>query len=127
VEYPDREPDVVVDSNISKTANVLYRLTGDTNYSHIDPEMAKTRGQERPFMQGLSSFGFACLLLCKAVIPSEPERMKRMYVQMRSFAFPGMPVQLKVWKLAPGKATFKYIDTNTGKAILDNCEYEWTE
>lgn len=123
--YPDREPDWVLDSYISKTANILYRLTGDTNFSHIDPEMAATRGQKRPFMQGLSSFGFACFLAVKAIIPNEPERMKRMYVQMRSVAFPDTPVQFRAWKVNDKKAVFKYIDTNTGKAILDYCEFEW--
>jgi acyl dehydratase len=127
VEYPDRDPDRVLDSYISKTANVLYRLTGDTNYSHVDPEVAATRGQNRPFMQGLSTFGFACFLMVKAVIPGEPERMKRMYAQIRSVAFPDTPVQIRAWRLGQGKASFKYMDMNTGKALLDNCEFEWRE
>ncbi|MBR0164954.1 MAG: hypothetical protein IJQ12_09810 [Lachnospiraceae bacterium] len=125
VEYPDRDPDWVIDNRLSPTANVLYRLTGDTNYSHVDPEFAAKRGQSKPFMQGLSSFGFACFLAVKAIIPGEPERMKRMYVQMRSVAYPDTPVQLRAWKIAEGKASFRYIDMNTGKAILDNCEFEW--
>ena len=125
VEYPGRDPDWVLDSYISKTANVLYRLTGDTNYSHVDPSYAASRGQAKPFMQGLSSFGFACFLAVKAIIPNEPERMKRMYAQMRSVAFPDSPVQFRAWKTGEGKASFRYIDLNTGKAILDNCEFEW--
>jgi len=123
--YPGREADTVMDSCISKTANALYRLTGDTNYSHIDPELSASRGQDRPFMQGLSSFGYACLLAVKALIPSQPERMKKMYVQMRSVAFPGTPVRLQIWKTAKGRAVFRYLDMNTGKAILDNCTFEW--
>jgi len=125
VEYPDREPDWVVDAHISEIANALYRLTGDVNYSHIDPEIAATRGQDRPFMQGLSSFGFACFLAVKTLIPQEPERMKRMYVQMRSVAFPDTPVQFRAWRLSDHLASFQYIDKNTGKAILDHCEFEW--
>ena len=127
VDYPDREPDYVIDNYLSETANALYRLTGDTNYSHIDPEICKSRNQEKPFMQGLSSFGFATFLAVKAIIPNEPERLKKVYVQMRSVAFPDTPVQLRAWKIAPGKAVFKYIDMNTGKAILNNCVFEWEE
>ena len=76
-------------------------------------------------MQGLSSFGFACRMAIKAVIPGEPERMKRIYVQMRAKAFPDTPVELRAWKVADKKIVFKYIDKNTGIAILDNCEFEW--
>jgi acyl dehydratase len=124
VEFPDREPDRIVDSYISKTQNVLYRLNGDTNLSHIDPELCKSVA-DRPFMQGLSSLGFVTRMIIKAFIPGEPERMKRIYVQMRSVAFPDTPVQVRAWQVGDGKAVFRYIDLNTGKVILDNCEFEW--
>lgn len=124
VRYPSREPDYKVDSYISKTQNVLYRLTGDTNIQHIDPEAAKEIA-DRVFMQGLSSLGFATRMMIKALIPDQPERMKRIYVQMRSIAYPDTPVQVQAWKTDDNKAVFRYIDMNTGKAILDNCEFEW--
>lgn len=124
MDYPEHTADYTVDSYISPTQNVLYRLTGDTNYVHVDPEQA-TRFADRPFMQGLSSFGFACRMAIEAVIPGQPERMKRLYVQMRSVAFPDTPVRLYGWKTSETTMIFKYIDLNTGKAILDNCEFEW--
>lgn len=125
VEFPDRSPDQVVNSYISKTQNVLYRLTGDTNLTHIDPEQAMKATGHGVFMQGLSSLGFATRMMIKAMIPGEPERMKRIYVQMRSMAFPDTPVQIQAWKIGDGQAVFRYLDQNTGKAILDNCEFEW--
>lgn len=125
VEYPEREPDYVVESYISPVQNALYRLTGDTNESHINPEAALKQEPKGVFMQGLSSFGFACRMAIKAVIPGEPERMKRIYVQMRAKAFPDTPVELRAWKVADKKIVFKYIDKNTRIAILDNCEFEW--
>jgi len=124
VEFPDRTADYEVQSYVSSTQNVLYRLTGDTNYVHIDPEQAHLFA-DRPFMQGLSSFGFACRMAVQAVIPGEPERMKRMYVQMRSIAYPGIPVKLLGWKTSEKKMVFRYIDCETGKSILDHCEFEW--
>ena len=125
VEYPDREPDYTVDSYITDTQNVLYRLTGDTNPAHVDPETAARLDDRGVFMQGLSSLGFACRMMIKAVIPCEPERMKRIYVQMRAKAYPGTPVQVRAWKTGEHTAVFKYIDLESGKAILDNCEFEW--
>lgn len=125
VNYPDREPDYIVDSYISPVQNALYRLTGDTNESHINPEAALKQDSRGVFMQGLSSLGFACRMMIKAVIPGEPERMKRIYVQMRAKAFPDTPVQLYAWKVGEKKAVFKYIDKNSSVVILDNCEFEW--
>lgn len=125
VTYPDRGPDVVLDSYISPVQNALYRLTGDINLSHIDPEVAVKQDERGVFMQGLSSLGFATRLIIKAMIPGEPERMKRIYVQMRAKAYPDTPVQLRAWKTGENSAVFKYIDMNDGRAILDNCEFEW--
>ena len=122
--YPDRKPDYIVDSYISPVQNVLYRLTGDTNYVHVDPQLA-LKFADRPFMQGLSSFGYACRMAIQAAVPEEPERMKRLYVQMRSIAYPDTEVQLQGWKTEEKKMIFHYIDKKTGKAILDNCIFEW--
>ena len=124
VVFPDRPADYEVSSYISPTQNVLYRLTGDVNLVHVDPKEA-TRFADRPFMQGLSSFGFACRMAIEAAIPGQPERMKRLYVQMRAIAYPDTPVKLLGWKTGDKKMVFKYIDCRSGKAILDNCEFEW--
>ena len=105
--------------------NVLYRLTGDTADVHVDPEKAKRITDRGPFMHGLCSFGYACRMLINAIIPGEPERMTRISVQMRAISYPGTPVRLEAWKVADHKVSFRYIDVESGKAILDNCEFEW--
>lgn len=127
IEYPGREPDYIVDSEVSRVQNALYRLTGDTNLEHVDMEVLQKGGikNDRLFMQGLASFGFACRMMIEAILPGEPERMTRMAVQMRSVCYLGIPVQIRAWKTDEHKAVFKYIDMNTGKAILDNCIFEW--
>lgn len=124
--YPDRAPDYVVDSALSKTQNALYRLTGDTNPIHIDPEYAAGAGfSGEVIMQGLASFGFACRMMIEGVIPHQPERMKRISVQIRSVGYPGVPVQVQGWKVADNQAIFRYLDLRSGKAVLDNCVFEW--
>lgn len=78
VVIPDRKPDFELDDYISPVQNLLYRLTGDTNLVHVDPEYAQKMGFKTSFMQGLCSFGFSCRLAIGALIPGEPERMTRM-------------------------------------------------
>ena len=102
VVIPDRAPDVELDDYISPVQNLLYRLTGDTNLVHVDPEYAQKMGFETSFMQGLCSFGFSCRLAIQALIPGEPERMTRMAAQMTSVLFPDTPVKLQLWKMGEG-------------------------
>lgn len=122
---PDREPDMVIKDRFSRIQNLLYRLSGDTNLGHVDPDTAKIYGQPRPFMQGLCSYGYACRMAIKALIPGEPERMKRMYAQMRSIAFPGTGIELQIWNETPGRALFRLMNEESGKPILDKGEFEW--
>ena len=125
VVIPDRGADGELEDFISPTQNLLYRLTGDTNLVHVDPEYARKMGFEKPFMQGLCSFGFACRMAIGALIPGEPERMTRMAAQMTSILFPGTPVRLRLWDMGSGIAYFRLMNETTGKPILDRGVFEW--
>ena len=37
---------------------------------------------------------------------------------MSSPLLPGTPVQTQIWKMEAGKAYFRFVDQNTGKAVL---------
>lgn len=125
VVIPDRAPDFELDDYISPVQNVLYRLTGDTNLVHVDPEYAQKMGFETSFMQGLCSFGFSCRLAISALIPGEPERMTRMAAQMSAVLFPDTPVRLQIWKMGEGVAYFRFMDLKSGKAVLNRGVFEW--
>lgn len=122
---PERAPDYEEDDYISPVQNALYRLTGDTNLVHIDPEYARKMGFQTAFMQGLCSFGFACRMSIGALIPGQPERMTRMAAQMRSVLYPDTPVRLQLWKNGAGTACFRFLNADTGEAVLDRGVFEW--
>jgi len=125
VVFPDREPDIVIDDQMSQTQAALYRLTGDTSYIHIDSDCAREINQPGPIMHGNCSMGFACRMAIHALIPGEPERMTRMKNQFRSVAFPGAEIRLVGWVVGEGKLYFRLLDKSSGKAILDRGEFEW--
>lgn len=125
VAIPDRSPDFEIDDYISPVQNLMYRLTGDTNLVHVDPEYAQKMGFETSFMQGLCSFGFSCRMAVGALIPGEPERMTRMAAQMTSVLFPDTPVKLQLWLIGDGIAYFRFMNVTTGKAVLNKGVFEW--
>ncbi len=121
---PECEPDYVISDYISEIQNALYRLTGDTNHIHVNPEVAIKSGFKAPFMQGLCSFGFACRMGIEAIIPNEPERMTRISAQMRSACYPGTKVQFVGWKENNG-VYFQLLNSVSGEAILDKGVFEY--
>ena len=123
-EYPDREADYTVTEFMADNLAVLYRLTGDTNEVHIDPEYAGRYGYKMPFMQGLCTYGFATRMLIQAMIPFAPERVTHVYAQMRSVCYPGQKLTLSAWKLEEGKAVFKLTDEEQ-RLILGNGIFEY--
>ena len=125
IEIPDRAPDYVVDDYISPIQNLLYRLTGDTNLIHVDPDYAKDHKFDQPIIQGLCSFGFACRMAIGALFPGEPERVTRMAAQMRNILLPDTPVALHLWKMDEGKAYFQFVDTKNNRPVLDRGVFEW--
>lgn len=125
VVIPDCEPDYEEIDYISPVQNLLYRLTGDTNRVHVDPEYAREMGFETSFMQGLCSFGFSCRMAIGALIPGEPERMTRMAAQMSSVLYPDTPVQLQLWKMDEHTAYFRFMNLTTGKPVLNRGVFEW--
>ncbi len=125
VEIPeDRAPDVEYDDYVTPTQNLLYRLTSDTLPAHVDLEYAKSRGWKAPIMQGLCSFGYAARWAIRTLIPGEPERMTRIYAQMRSFCYVDTKLKFQGWKTEHGML-FRLLDAETGNKILDRGIFEY--
>ena len=122
---PDREPDFYSEYYITPVQNLLYRLTGDTNLIHVDPDYAKDHKFDQPIIQGLCSFGFACRMAIDKLIPGEPERCARMAAQMRNPLLPDTKVALKIWKVDDNKALFQFVDLKNNRPVLDRGEFEW--
>jgi acyl dehydratase len=127
LQFPDREPDVVMDACPSPDQPLLYRLSGDVFQLHVDPEFAGMAGFDKPIMHGLCTHGFACRALIAALVPGHPERVRRIACRFSRALYPGVPIRTLIWQIADGKACWRTIDAQSGQVVIDNGEFEYGE
>ncbi|WP_428249572.1 MaoC/PaaZ C-terminal domain-containing protein [Ferrovibrio sp.] len=92
------EPEQAVEIAISPRAALLYRLSGDMNPIHADPEAARQAGFDRPILHGLCTMGIACRAILQAYCGSDPSRLKSMFVRFSQPVFPGETVRVEFFR-----------------------------
>lgn len=94
---PERKPDTVVESPTLPQQALLYRLSGDKNPLHADPEFAKLGGFDKPILHGLCSFGIVCKAAVDRVLDGDPKRVKRYQARFAGVVFPGETIVTSIW------------------------------
>ena len=95
---PARAPDLAVDLATLPQAALIYRLSGDMNPLHADPEIAAAAGFPRPILHGLCTFGVAGHALLKSSCGYRPERCKSMRARFSSPVYPGETIRTEIWR-----------------------------
>ncbi|WP_127781872.1 MaoC/PaaZ C-terminal domain-containing protein [Rhodococcus sp. X156] len=98
VELPDRAPDHVVESPILPQQALLYRLCGDRNPLHSDPEFAKAAGFDKPILHGLCSYGVAGKAVVDAVLGGDTSKVASFGVRFAGVLFPGETLRTRIWE-----------------------------
>jgi acyl dehydratase len=95
---PDRAPDGVIESPTIPQQALIYRLSGDKNPLHADPEIAKMAGFDRPIIHGLCSYGIVCKAIVDHLLDGDVTRVARYQVRFRGVAFPGETYLTEYWR-----------------------------
>jgi acyl dehydratase len=95
---PERAPDAVCDLPTRPETALIYRLSGDINPLHADPEFAKAAGFLRPILHGLATMGVAGHALLKTVCGYDPARLTAMSVRFTAPVFPGETIRTEIWR-----------------------------
>lgn len=103
-EVPGGAPDASCDLATVPQAALIYRLSGDLNPLHSDPDTAKAAGFPRPILHGLCTFGVAGHALLKTVCGYDPLSLKHIEARFSSPVYPGETIRTEMWRR--GKAVF---------------------
>ena len=104
---PQTAPDVTIELPTRADAALLYRLSGDLNPLHIDPQVAVKAGFPRPILHGLATYGNACRGLLAQFCGHEASRLKSIRARLSAPVFPGETLVLACWRLADGAVAFR--------------------
>ena len=92
VQLPDRAADQTTEETIPVDQALLYRLSGDWNPLHVDPNMAKAFGFDKPILHGLCTFGYATRHVINAFSPmATRDYFKSIKVRFADSVFPARP------------------------------------
>ena len=95
---PEGTPDVVFDFKTPESAALIYRLSGDFNPLHADPEVAAQVGFDRPILHGLCTLGVASWSITEALADGDFSALKHLELRFTSPVYPGETVRTEMWR-----------------------------
>jgi acyl dehydratase len=95
---PERAPDLVCDLPTRPEMALIYRLSGDVNPLHAEPEFAKAAGFPRPILHGLATFGVAGHALLKVMCGYDPARLTAIAGRFSAPVYPGETIRTEIWR-----------------------------
>ena len=102
LELPERAPDLTTERLIREDQALLYRLSGDWNPLHADPEFAKLAGFDRPILHGLCSYGVTLKAVVDTALGGDVSRVGSYSTRFAGVVFPGETLRIRMWRDAPG-------------------------
>jgi acyl dehydratase len=112
-------PDFEVVEATTREQALLYRLSGDVNPLHADPNMAKFGGFDRPILHGLCTYGHAGRAILRGACGGDPAKLRSFGARFAGVVFPGDTLTTRGWKTGDGKYVVT-VTTQEGKVVLSN-------
>ncbi|MCH7483899.1 MAG: MaoC family dehydratase N-terminal domain-containing protein [Chloroflexi bacterium] len=120
---PERAPDKSLAETTLDIQAAIYRLSGDRNPLHIDPDFAKMAGYDRPILHGLCSFGYAGRAVLAEYCDNDPDRLAGLAVRFTGVVYPGDTITTEMWDEGDGKIIVQS-KTQEGRVVISNAAAE---
>jgi acyl dehydratase len=93
---PKRECDWVFEQATSPEQALLYRLSGDYNPLHVDPDLARRVGFEQgPILHGLATFGYLCRAVVQRCCDGDASKLRSLTAQFKKPVWPGETLRVE--------------------------------
>ncbi|GAA3121735.1 MaoC/PaaZ C-terminal domain-containing protein [Streptomyces rameus] len=97
---PTGDPDRTVERPVREDQALLYRLCGDWNPLHADPDFAKRAGFERPILHGLCTYGITLKAVVDTLLGGDVTRVRGYSTRFAGVVFPGETLCVRMWREA---------------------------
>lgn len=108
-------PDFTVSYRIPENQAALYRLSGDLNPLHLDPEFARRGGFDRPILHGLCTYGYATRAIVHGLCQGDVTRFKEFKARFSDAVYPGETLTTEGWGVSTGRYTLR---ARTERAVV---------
>lgn len=116
---PAGSPDLSLNIQTRPGQALVYRLSGDRNPLHCDPEAAARAGYERPILHGLCTYGVCCRAILETYADFEPAAIKRLAARFSAPCYPGDIISVDFWK-ASDHLAFQARVVERGVTVIKN-------
>jgi acyl dehydratase len=87
-----------VERPVREDQALLYRLSGDWNPLHADPEFAKLAGFDRPILHGLCTYGMTLKAVVDTLLGGDVTRVRSYTTRFAGVVFPGETLRIRMWR-----------------------------
>ncbi len=122
---PERAADVVITEKTDASQALLYRLSGDWNPLHVDPEFATMFGFDKPILHGLCTFGYVGRAAINAFAKGDPRTFKSIKVRFAESVFPGETLKIELWKESELRVVLRATAVERNKVVISNAAVEF--
>lgn len=114
-----KEPDFRIEEATSPEQALLYRLSGDVNPLHADPEFAAKVGfTQGPILHGLCTFGYMARHAAKGACGGDATRLTGFEAKFSKPVWPGDTLVTEGWVVAPGKVALSVSVKERSEAVV---------
>jgi acyl dehydratase len=97
VDVPDRAPTTTTSYRVTPQQALLYRLCGDRNPLHADPEFAAKAGFPAPILHGLCTWGITLREATDALLGGDAAGVGEFSARFAGVVFPGDQLDIALW------------------------------
>ncbi|MEO1679614.1 MAG: MaoC/PaaZ C-terminal domain-containing protein [Pseudomonadota bacterium] len=116
---PSGPPETRFETHTDPRSALFYRLSGDPNPLHVDPDVAAAAGFDRPILHGLCSFGIATRAILATYCDYDPDRLRAIKLRFSKPVYPGETIRVEMWREG-SEISFRATVADRGVVALDH-------